>query len=212
MKTKLLGVATALLAFAAATDAAHAQRHGSGSGSGSTAASTPAASATPLKHGPPIAGLCIYSNTEVLQTSKVGQSYAQRMQQLRSQAAAEVSGQQSQLQTDEKALVGRRATLNQEQFAKEAQPLQAREQQLNQVAEQRSRDLQYTAQHQLSRLAAIIQPLATAAYQEHNCSVLLNGDGVMAANPAMDLSPEVTRQLDGRTTTLSFDRESAPAQ
>ena len=42
--------------------------------------------------------------------------------------------------------------------------------------------------------------------------MLLNGDAIMAANPAMDLTNEVTTALNGRMSTITFDRETAPAQ
>ncbi len=213
MNKNLIGSAAAILVFATAVGA-HAQSHRSGARSTSAATSTaPAAAAQPpLNHGPPIAGMCIYSNAQALGTSTVGKAYANRMQQLRSQAAAELSGQQNQLQTEEKALVAKRATLNQEQFAQQAQPLSAREQQLNQTADLRSRELQATAVHQQQRLGAAIEPLVRTAYESHHCSVLINGDGVMAANPAMDLTPEVVTALNARMTTITFDRETAPAQ
>ncbi len=134
------------------------------------------------------------------------------MQQLQAQAAAEISGQQTSLQTQEKALVAKRATLSQEQFAQQAQPLQQQEQALNQTADARTRDLRYTAARQQQRLAAVLEPLVRAAYEGHHCSVLLNGDNVMAANRDMDLTQEVVTALNGKMTTITFDRETAPAQ
>ena len=214
MNSKLLGAAAATLALAAAAGA-HAQTHRGASRSGASTSSPPSSSASaqvPLTQGPPIAGMCIYSNAEVLQSSTVGKAYAERMQQLRSQAAAEISGQETQLQTEEKALVAKRATLTQDQFAKEAQPFAGREQQLNQTAELRSRELQATAVRQQQRLGVMIEPLVRTAYEGHHCSILINGDGVMAANSAMDLSEEVKTALNGKISTITFDRETAPQQ
>ena len=212
MNKNLIGVTVATLVLATAAGA-HAQTHRSAAARSSATPTAAAESAqTPLPQGPTIAGMCVYSNAQALGTSAVGKAYATRMQQLRSQAAAELSGQQTQLQTEEKALVAKRATLNQEQFTQQAQPLSAREQQLNQTADLRSRELQATAVHQQQRLAATIEPLVRAAYEQHRCSVLINGDGVMAANRDMDLTPEVVTALNGKLTTITFDRETAPAQ
>ena len=214
MKNRHLGATATLVALLAVTGAQAQTRHSAAARSAPAAStSTPAGSTTPLTQGPTIPGLCIFSNTGVIQGSTVGKAYLQRMQQLRSQAAAEVGAQQTSLQSDEKALVGRRATLSPEQFAKEAQPMQQREQQLNVTAEQRTRDLQYTAAHQQQRLAAAIQPLATQVYEAHHCSVLLNGDSaIMAASSTMDLTSEVTAALNSRMSTITFDRETAPQQ
>ena len=214
MKTKLLSAAAAALMLAAAVGA-HAQSRKSSTRSSSTssASASPAAGASVhLTHGAPIPGMCVYSNTRVLETSNVGKAYAARMQQLQSQAAAEISAQQTQLQTDEKALVAKRATLTPEQLNQQAQPLQQREQALNQTAETRTRDLRYTAALQQQRIGTALEPLVAQAYEGHRCAVLLNGDTVMAANPAMDLTDEVTTALNGRMSTITFDRGTAPAQ
>ena len=213
MNKNLIGATVATLVLATAADA-HAQSHRSSAARSSSAppAAAAASNEAPLPQGPAISGMCVYSNAQALGTSAVGKAYATRMQQLRSQAAAELSGQQTQLQTEEKALVAKRATLNQEQFTQQAQPLSAREQQLNQTADLRSRELQATAVHQQQRLAASIEPLVRAAYEQHHCSVLINGDSVMAANRDMDLTPEVVTALNGKLTTITFDRETAPAQ
>jgi Skp family chaperone for outer membrane proteins len=213
MNAKLLGATAALIALATAAGA-HAQAHKARSTSAAAPAGSSAtlSSATPLTHGAPIAGMCIYSNTRVIEASNVGKAFAARMQQLRSQAAAELSGEQTQLQNEEKTLSGKRATLNQEQFAQQAQPLAQREQTLQQTAEQRSRELQATYAHQVQRLGEQIEPLVRAAYEQHHCAVLLNGEAIMAGNPAMDLTDQVTQALNAKMTTITFDREAAPAQ
>jgi Skp family chaperone for outer membrane proteins len=214
MNAKHLGATVALIALAVAAGAQAQTKKASHAAAASTAAA-PAASPTGgihLTHGPVIPGLCVYSNTRVLEISAVGKAYAARMQQLQAQAAAELSGQQSSLQADEKTLIGKRATLSQEQFNQQAQPLAQREQSLNQVADARTRDLRYTAAHQQQRIAVVIEPLVASAYEAHKCSILLNADTVMAGNPAMDLSEEVAQALNGKMSTITFDRETAPAQ
>ncbi len=214
MNKNLLGATVATLVLATAAGA-HAQSHRSGAAHTGSAATPTAASPSaepPLPQGPTITGMCIYSNAQALGQSAVGKAYATRMQQLQAQAAAELSGQQTSLQTQEKALVAKRATLSQEQFAQQAQPLQTQEQALNQTADARTRDLRYTAARQQQRLAVVLEPLVRNAYVAHHCSVLLNGDTVMAANTDMDLTPEVKNALNGKMTTITFDRETAPAQ
>ena len=212
MKTKLLGAAAASILLAAAVGA-QAQTHGTRSSAKSaTTSDASTAAQSHLTHGPALPGVCLYSNSRALEDSAVGKAYAQRMQQLQAQAAAEIGGQQTTLQNEEKALVAKRATLGQEQFAQQAKPLADREQALNQQAELRNRDLRYTAARQQQRIGVALEPLVASAYEAHRCSLLLNGDTVMTANPAMDLTPEVTTALNGKMSTITFDRETAPAQ
>jgi Skp family chaperone for outer membrane proteins len=214
MKKILAGAAAATFVLAAAAGANAQSKKSATTSSHTAAASTaaPSPTVTPLNHGPPIPGVCVYSNNAAVEGSIVGKAFGERMQQLRSQAAAELSGEQTALQNDGKALSAKRATMTQEQFAQAAQPLEQREQALNQKAEVRQRELQATYVHQFRRIGEVVEPIVRTAYESHHCSLLLNGDGVMAANPAMDLTQEVTTGLNGKMTTITFDREAAPAQ
>jgi len=49
-------------------------------------------------------------------------------------------------------------------------------------------------------------------YQTQKCSILLDRDSVMLANPAMDITDGVVAALDARIKTLTFDRERLDQQ
>ncbi|MND06344.1 Outer membrane protein (OmpH-like) [compost metagenome] len=51
-----------------------------------------------------------------------------------------------------------------------------------------------------------------AAYVQRACSVLLERDAVMLANPAMDITDAVIAGLNARIKTFAFDRERLDAQ
>ena len=58
-----------------------------------------------------------------------------------------------------------------------------------------------------------------ASYQQARCSLLIQRDAVVLANPAMDITPSVITGLNAKITQFSFDRErldqaatAAPAQ
>ena len=172
-----------------------------------------AAGAAPrtLAQGPEISGLCIFFQNKGIGSSSVGAAFDTRMQQLRSQAAAELSGEQTALRTDVQAFQTRRASLTQEQQQQQAAPLQQRSEALSQKAQLRNAELEYTFRHQLSKIAQTLDPVIQAVYQERHCSILLNGDSdVMASNTAMDITPAVVQQLNTRITTITFDRETPP--
>jgi len=57
-----------------------------------------------------------------------------------------------------------------------------------------------------------MEPLVRAVFEERHCTVLLNGEAVMAANPAMDLTPAVVTRLNSTMSTITFDRETPPPQ
>lgn len=216
MTAKPIGAtAIALLLAAAATPQAQAQTRRGAAARPAAATATAAKPTTPalppLNHGPPIAGVCIFSNGAAIGSSTVGKAFQARMQQIRAQAAAEISAEENSLRTDAQAFQSKRASLTQDQIQQQGQPLVQREQALRQKANQRQDELEYTARFQIDRINRAMEPLVQNSYQQHRCSLLLGGDAVLAANPAMDLTPEVVQQLNARMSTITFDRMAVPA-
>jgi outer membrane protein len=208
MTSKLFGGAAALLLLAATQASAQTTTHKPASpASASGSAAQPA-----ISYGAPIAGVCVFYNDAALAESLVGKAAATRMQQIRAQISAELSGEQTSLQSDIKAFQDKRASLTQDQIQAQGQPLEERAQALNQKATQRQRELEYTAQHVRVRISQAMEPLVRTVFEERHCSVLLNGEAVMAANPAMDLTSAVVTQLNAKMSTITFDRETPPPQ
>jgi outer membrane protein len=52
-----------------------------------------------------------------------------------------------------------------------------------------------------------MEPLISQAYQQKNCSVLLQRTAVVIANPAMDITPQVVAALNAKIIQFAFDRE-----
>ncbi len=160
----------------------------------------------PLPNGPAIPGLCVFSKEGVVANSAVGKYVLQRLQQLQSQAQAEVQAESTALQTDAKTLEGQRATLTTEVLQQRALTLQQRDAALQRKAEQRGRELDLTQQNAFGRVMTEATPLLRIVYTSRQCSLLLDANGVMGANAAFDITPDVIRQLDAKITTFPFDR------
>jgi outer membrane protein len=206
MTSKLIGGAAALLMLSAVQASAQTSAH-----------KTPAAAAAPgaapqITYGAPITGVCVFYGDAALRESTVGKAADTRLAQLRAQASAEVSGEQTALEADIKAFQDKRASLTQDQIQAQGQPLVERREALSQKAQQRERELEYTAQHARARIAQAVNPLVRAVFEERHCSILLSGDAVMATNPAMDITPAVLTRLNATMSTITFDRETPPAQ
>jgi outer membrane protein len=174
-------------------------------------AAAPAAAA-PLPQGPAIAGLCVYSNEATIGGSAVGKFVNQRLQQLQQQAQAELVADQTSLQTDAKAFDAARTTLSSDAAQQRQLSLEQRDAALQRKAEVRQRELQATMQKAYGRVLSEANPLVAQAYGQHNCSVLLDGQSVMAANTAMNITPEVVRLLDAKITQFPFEREHLDQQ
>jgi len=174
-------------------------------------AAAPAA-APAVTHGPPIAGVCVVDVQGVIGASTVGRYVESRLQQIGAQVKAELTGDQTSLVNDAKAFDAQRATMDQNSQVQRNADLQKREIALQQKAQQRQQELQATQQKALNRVYQEMQPLITQAYQQKNCSVLLSRDGVMAANPAMDISQQIVQALNTKIQQFPFDRERLDQQ
>lgn len=178
------------------------------------AAPRPAAApaAPQVRHGPAIAGICTYSSDRAIGASDVGKYVDGRMKQLITEANSELSGEENAVKTEAKAIDAARATSTADVIEKRASDLQVRYNALVRKKDLRQRELQATERKALMRILQELDPIALAAYQQRNCSILL-GDGVLIANPQMDLTDAVMTGLNAKIKTFPFNRErlDAPA-
>lgn len=192
----------------AAAGCASAIAFGSATAAFAQAAPAPATTAAPtITHGAPIGGLCVVSVETAIGGSTVGKNVNTRLQQLVAQVNAELNAERSSIDNDAKALDAQRATLDQNTLEQRASALQVRANALQRKAQLRDREIQATEQKQIGRVGAEVEPLIRQAYQQKGCSMLLNRQAVILANPATDLTPTVVAALNAKITQLTFDRE-----
>jgi Skp family chaperone for outer membrane proteins len=184
------------IALAASATAAFAQ-----------APAVPAAAAPKVPTGPAIAGVCIFSRDAALANSAVGKFVGERLKQIQSQASAEVQGELTALQTDEKAYAAQRGSLASDVQQQRETVLRQREELLQRKAELRNRELQATEQKALSRVVVEMNPLLIQVYGQRNCGLLLDQNATFGANPSMNITSDVVRLLDGKITQFAFERE-----
>jgi Skp family chaperone for outer membrane proteins len=214
LKTLIAAVAALPLAVLAADPSLAQARRGAAAPAARPAAATPAPAlnSAPLVSGPPIAGVCIFSFDRALATSAAGKAAATRMQQLTAQVQAELQPEQTSLQTDAKTFESQRATLPADQVQTRGQALQTRLQTYEQKAQLRQQELRATGGKAQQRIGQEMEPIVRSVYQAKSCSVLLNGEGVLGANPQMDLTDTVVGQLNAKMPTITFDREHLDQQ
>lgn len=173
----------------------------------SAASAASAQTAPAVVQGPAIPGVCILSVNQAIATSTVGKYVSERMNQIVAQVKAELTPEDTAIATEGRALQAQRASLAAATFQSRAQALQTRVNALREKADLRQREVQATEQKSLNRIAQELDPIARQLYQEHRCSVLLNKDAVMIANPEMDLTTQAVAGLNGRIQQFAFDRE-----
>ena len=214
-KTNLFLAAAAIASVAIAfAPSAFAQSAPAKKATAPASAAKPAAAAPapvaqpPLQLGPPIAGVCVFSQERTVGQSAAGQAAGQRMQQLRAQVTAELGPEKTALEADITAFRGQAATWPADQQQTTQQALAKRDQDLEQKAQLRQRELETTWQKALARINGELEPIVRAVVQAKTCSILFNADSALyAANPAMDISDAVVTQLNAKLPTITFDRE-----
>jgi outer membrane protein len=204
LRLALTGAAAACLL--ASSGAAFAQPAAKPVARPAPAAVAPAAEA-PLPQGPAVPGVCVFNQDATFAQSAVGKYAGQRLQQLATQAKAELEASATALDTDAKALDAARTTITQDAYQQRMLALQQRSQAGQRLGEQRSRELQLTQQKALARISTEVNPLLRQLYVQHNCSLLLNAQALFTASPNMDLTNEVVRLLDAKITQFPFERE-----
>jgi outer membrane protein len=192
---------------AGACAAAVALTAGSSAFAQAAAPAAPAAAAPAVTHGPPIAGVCVVSIENAIGASTVGKYVDTRMQQIVAQVNAELNAEKTAIDTDAKALDAKRTTLDQNSLEQQAAALQVRANALQRKAQLRDREVSATEQKAIGRIGQEMEPMIRTAYQQKNCSVLLQRTAVVIANPAMDITPQVVTGLNSKITQFAFDRE-----
>ena len=212
MNRKALRATGAIAALVTAALAPHAQA-AAARAAATPAATAPAAAAAPAAQaniapppGAPIGGLCFFSYDRAIGNSTVGKAYVARMQQLTAQVQAELNPERTAIETEGNTLQTQRASLTQDQLNQRVGALQQRAQAYQAKEQQRSQELDETKNQQLQKIATTINPLLAAVYTQRNCAAVFDQASVLAANPAMDITDAVTGQLNGKMTTITFDR------
>ena len=173
----------------------------------SSALAQAGAAAPPVSHGPTVPGLCIINIEAAVGGSTVGKYVDTRLQQIVGQVQAELGGERSSIDSEAKALEAQRATMDQNTLEQRGAALQVRANALQRKAQLRDREVQATEQKALARVGDEMEPLIRQAYQQKNCSVLLQRNAVVLASPTMDITPQVVTALNAKITQFAFDRE-----
>lgn len=178
---------------------------------GQALAQAQAAQAPALNHGSPVPGLCIFNQQGAVAGSSAGQSVANRLKQLGDVVTAELRPEGTTLAAEENAL---KAEQNRETpaFQQRANTFLQRANAYQQKVAQRQQELQATEVEQLTRISTELRPILTTVYQQRQCSLLVDANSVLAANPAMDITPTVVQQLNAKLPSLTFDRKRLDQQ
>lgn len=164
-----------------------------------TAASSPPATQQGLG-GPVVAGVCLLSREAVFSNAKIGVAATTRLQQLATEAQADVTA----FRTESARLTAEQRQTREQALAARLAPVQAK-------AQLRSREIDATRAKALERISTEAQPVIAQVYRQRNCGLLLDRSSALGGNFANDLTAAVVQALDARISTITFNREILPA-
>ncbi len=166
-------------------------------------ASAQAPTTNPNPMGPPIAGVCLFGRDGAIANSKAGQATDARLRQLGQGVQAELSPEQQAIIAENNAL--KAGTVPSAQREQRIAALQKRATAFTQLQQLRTAQLQTTRAQALDQILKpmdqVLGPISTA----HHCSVVIERSATYGFNQAMDLTPDVVRQLDTRMPTNTFN-------
>lgn len=172
-----------------------------------------AAAAQTQNFGPVIPGVCIYHHDRLLAQSTAGQSLIAGLQRLQQEVQTELAPYEQYIQTEGQALEQGRTTIPQDQLQQRAQALETRYREYEARRETLSNEMRYTLAYQRQQIGQAADPILGALYTERGCGILLSAEGVLRANPQMDLTEAAIQRLNATLPSLpAFSRMPVPAQ
>lgn len=161
--------------------------------------------------GPAIAGVCLLSRQDVLNTSMVGKAATARLRVLTEQAKAEIDADRASLEPDVQKFNAEQAKMTDAQRQERRTALAARVKPVQDKAELREREIEATRVKVTTRLAGELETLIAQVYKQRNCGLLVDRNAILGGNLANDLTGPVVSALDAKMQTIAFDRENLAA-
>ena len=162
--------------------------------------------------GTAVAGVCLLSREAIFANAKVGVAATARLKQLTDQAQAELDTERKPLEVEIQALQAEAAKLTSEQRRVREAALAPRLTAIQARTQQRTREIEATRGKAMARIAETLQPLIAQVYKARNCGLLIDRTTVLGGNMANDLTPAAVAALDAKLATITFERESLPAE
>lgn len=144
--------------------------------------------------GPPIEGLCLLSRTSAISASRAGQSMQAQLRQLQASLSGELAQSRAALQQQRRALQAQQNATAPIEYQRRQAALDQQLQALDQQQNGRFIAAQQRAQQQIDRALGVALGRVVTS---NTCSVVMERDNSYGWNNAMDITPAVTREMDG---------------
>jgi Skp family chaperone for outer membrane proteins len=168
-----------------------------------TAAAAQTATPAPT-FGPPIAGACILAKSEAIDRSQAGVSANQQLTQFGQGIEAELKGQRTAIENDDRALAGQKASLSPVEFERRVAQLRQRYTSLNHTQTVRAAQLRLTTKDAIAQVTKIFEPSVADTITARHCSMVIERSVTYGSAEAMDITPVVIQKMDGIQSVVAL--------
>ncbi|WP_223030793.1 OmpH family outer membrane protein [Hephaestia mangrovi] len=157
------------------------------------------APATAQTFGPPIHGICLLSRTGAINGSRAGQSMQAQLKRMQASLNGDLAQRRAALDQQRRQLEARQGSIAPIDYKRQIEVLDQQAQGLEQAQNARFIAAQQRGQQQLDR--ALGTALAKVVTRQA-CSVVLERDNSYGWNNAMDITGDVTQEMDATLQTV----------
>jgi len=177
----------------------------------SMAATAPSAlAAAPASGAAPAARIVVFDLNRAFQASKVGQSIAQQVVDLRKQAEAQFKSEVATLQRERAQIEAETAVLNASVKAQKENAWKARAMALQKKVDERGNLIQGGVIKARAQVEEALGPILKGLMQERQATVMLDRGAVLIAPPGLDVTPTVVQRLDLKMPTVKVELAPLP--
>ncbi len=162
------------------------------------------ASAQTRSAGPPIGGVCVYSENSVVTDSKAGIEAFEELAQLKQSMDADMRAARDKLVADERNLTSRQGQIPAAEFNNGTADLLKRAQDLAALTRTRENQVTRTWDGVVAQIRQAAQGQMTASAAAHHCAMILDRGAGYRVGSGMDLTGDVTQRLNGVMPTVTL--------
>lgn len=158
-------------------------------------------SASAQTFGPPIEGLCLLSRNAAIAASRAGQSMQAQLKQMQGALTGDLARQRAVIDQQRRSLEARQNSTAPIEYQRQLSALDQQAQSIEQQQNMRFISAQTRGQQQIDQaLNTALGRVVTRA----NCSVVFERDNSYGWNNAMDITPAVTKEMDGLLLSVAL--------
>lgn len=144
--------------------------------------------------GPPITGLCLLSRANAISASRAGRSMQGQLKQMKTSLTGELAQRRAAVEQQRRQLEGRQSAIAPIEYQRQLAVLNQQAQAIEQQQNARFIAAQTIGQQQIDRA---LNEALTRVITRSVCSLVMERDHAYGWNNAMDVTPAVTREMDG---------------